>query len=98
MNQAAEQSGLFGGGTLGTVLLIVGMVLSVAVVSGLGFIARMNDRTGPCAHARFARQGSMTPAYPWPGADAAGIGGLRVAASCAPRRGPLGPGRHRRRL
>ena len=45
MNQTAEQTGLFGGGSLGTVLLIVGMVLSVAIVSGLGFIARMNDRS-----------------------------------------------------
>lgn len=43
--QAADQGGLFGGGSLGTVLLVVGMVLSVAVVSGLGFIARMNDRS-----------------------------------------------------
>lgn len=44
VQEAADQGGLFGGGSLGTVLLIVGMVLSVAVVSGLGFIARMNDR------------------------------------------------------
>ena len=52
MNQAAEQTGLFGGGSLGTVLLIVGMVLSVAVVSGLGFIARMNDRSSERKAAR----------------------------------------------
>jgi len=45
MNQAAQQSGIFDGGGLGTVLLIVGMVLAVAIVSGLGFIARMNDRS-----------------------------------------------------
>lgn len=54
MNQAAEQSGLFGGGSLGTVLLIVGMVLSVAIVSGLGFIARMNDRSAERKAARRA--------------------------------------------
>ena len=52
VNQAAEQTGLFGGGTLGTVLLIVGMVLSVAIVSGLGFIARMNDRSAERKAAR----------------------------------------------
>lgn len=52
VNQAAEQTGLFGGGTLGTVLLIVGMVLSVAIVSGLGFIARMNDRSAERKSAR----------------------------------------------
>ena len=45
MNQAAQQSGICDGGGLGTVLLIVGMVLAVAIVSGLGFIARMNDRS-----------------------------------------------------
>jgi hypothetical protein len=44
MNLAAQESGLFDGG-LGTVLMIVGMVLAVAIVSGLGFIARMNDRS-----------------------------------------------------
>lgn len=52
MNQAAQQSGLFDGGGLGTVLLIVGMVLSVAIVSGLGFIARMNDRSAERKAAR----------------------------------------------
>ena len=45
MNLAAQESGLFDGGSLGTVLMIVGMVLAVAIVSGLGFIARMNDRS-----------------------------------------------------
>ncbi|MFN8197556.1 MAG: hypothetical protein U0R72_04390 [Nakamurella multipartita] len=44
--QAAQDGGLFGDGFgVGTILLIAGMVLSVAVVSGLGFIARMNDRS-----------------------------------------------------
>jgi F0F1-type ATP synthase beta subunit len=43
--QAAQDSGLFGGSGVGTVLLIVGMIAAVAVVSGLGFIARMNDRS-----------------------------------------------------
>lgn len=50
--QAADQGGLFGGGSLGTVLLVVGMVLAVAVVSGLGFIARMNDRSAERKAAR----------------------------------------------
>lgn len=63
MNQAAQQSGLFGGGSVGTVLLIVGMVLSVAIVSGLGFIARMNDRS---ADRKAARR---------PGPDEASTGG-----------------------
>jgi len=45
MTQAAQESGLFGDGGFGTVLLIVGMIVAVAVVSGLGFIARMNDRS-----------------------------------------------------
>lgn len=52
MTYAAEQTGLFGGGSLGTVLLIIGMVLSVAIVSGLGFIARMNDRSAERKAAR----------------------------------------------
>ena len=52
MNQAAQQSGIFDGGGLGTVLLIVGMVLAVAIVSGLGFIARMNDRSAERKSAR----------------------------------------------
>ena len=44
--QAAQDGGLFGDGFgVGTILLIAGMVLSVAVVSGLGFIARTNDRS-----------------------------------------------------
>ena len=44
--QAAQDGGLFGDGFgVGTILLVAGMVLSVAVVSGLGFIARMNDRS-----------------------------------------------------
>lgn len=45
ITQAAQDGGLFGDGGLGTVLLIVGMIVAVAVVSGLGFIARMNDRS-----------------------------------------------------
>lgn len=52
MTYAAEQTGLFGGGSLGTVLLIIGMVLSVAIVSGLGFIARINDRSAERKAAR----------------------------------------------
>jgi len=58
MMQAAQDAGLFGDGFgLGTILLIVGMVVSVAVVSGLGFIARMNDRSADrkAAPARAAR-------------------------------------------
>ena len=39
-------SGLFEGGFgWGGVLLVVGMVLALAVVSGLGILARMRDRT-----------------------------------------------------
>lgn len=64
--QAADQGGLFGGGSVGTVLLIVGMVLSVAVVSGLGFIARMNDRS---AERKAARRVADEPG---PGDGAAG--------------------------
>lgn len=51
--QAAQDGGLFGDGFgVGTILLIAGMVLSVAVVSGLGFIARMNDRSAERRSAR----------------------------------------------
>jgi len=40
-------SGLFEGGFgWGGVLLVVGMVLALAVVSGLGILARMRDRAG----------------------------------------------------
>jgi len=53
IEQAAQGGGVFGDGFgFGTVLLIVGMVLSVAVVSGLGFIARMNDRSAERKSAR----------------------------------------------
>jgi len=38
-------SGLFEGGFgVGGVLLVVGMVLALAIVSGLGILARMRDR------------------------------------------------------
>lgn len=44
--QSAQDGGLFSDGFgAGTILLIAGMILAVAVVSGLGFIARMNDRS-----------------------------------------------------
>lgn len=60
---AADQGGLFGGGSLGTVLLVVGMVLAVTIVSGLGFIARMNDRSAERKAARRATDdpGSSDP-------------------------------------
>lgn len=45
ITQAAQDGGLFGDGGFGTVLLFVGMIVAVAIVSGLGFIARMNDRS-----------------------------------------------------
>lgn len=63
MTQAAQQPGLFDGGSVATVLLIVGMVLAVAIVSGLGFIARMNDRSA-------ARKADRRPAADRPGTDA----------------------------
>jgi len=46
-NEAASgSSGLFEDGFgLGGVLLVVGMVLALAVVSGLGILARLRDRT-----------------------------------------------------
>ena len=44
--QSAQDGGLFSDGFgVGTILMVVGMILAVAVVSGLGFIARMNDRS-----------------------------------------------------
>jgi len=59
ITQAAQDSGLFSDGLgVGGILLIVGMVVAVAVVSGLGFIARMNDRSAErkSAQARAARE------------------------------------------
>ncbi len=56
--QAAQGGGLFGDGGVGTVLLIVGMILAVAIVSGLGFIARMNDRS---AERRAGRDATPRP-------------------------------------
>ena len=49
----SEPSGLFEGGFgVGGVLLVIGMVLALAVVSGLGILARMRDRaTEQKAHA-----------------------------------------------
>jgi hypothetical protein len=44
--QSAQDGGLFSDGFgVGTILMVVGMILAVAAVSGLGFIARMNDRS-----------------------------------------------------
>ncbi len=47
-NEAASgSSGLFEGGFgWGGVLLVVGMVVALAVVSGLGILARIRDRAG----------------------------------------------------
>lgn len=67
MNLAAQESGLFDGGSPGTVLMIVGMVLAVAIVSGLGFIARMNDRSAE-------RKAKRRPGPDAPGPNA-GAGG-----------------------
>jgi hypothetical protein len=57
--QAAQDAGMFGDGGVGTVLLIVGMVVALAVVSGLGFIARMNDRS---KERKAAQAGAVEPA------------------------------------
>jgi hypothetical protein len=61
MNLATQDAGLFGSGSVGTILLIVGMVVAVAVVSGLGFIARMNDRN---AERRAAQARAPRPPAP----------------------------------
>ncbi len=63
-------SGLFVGGFgWGGVLLVMGMVLALAVVSGLGILARMRDRTAerraiPATNSAATRdsQRSETPA------------------------------------
>jgi len=45
VNEAASGSGLFEDGFgWGGILLVVGMVLALAVVSGLGILARIRDR------------------------------------------------------
>lgn len=50
--QAAQDTGMFGGGGFGTVLLVVGMIVALALVSGLGFIARLHDRSAEKKTAR----------------------------------------------
>ncbi len=67
--RAAQDGDLFADGGLGTVLLIVGMVVSVAVVSGLGFIARMNDRSAERKSARAREAATETEVPRSPGAD-----------------------------
>lgn len=77
MTSAAQDGGLFSDGLgAGGILLIVGMVLAVAVVSGLGFIARMNDRS---AERRSARERAQRA-----GTDAPEVDGARTDPSRPP--------------
>lgn len=62
MMQAAQETGFLGSGNAGTVLMIVGMIVAVAIVSGLGFIARMNDRSAERKAAR--REGTAVAGEP----------------------------------
>jgi hypothetical protein len=60
---ASGSSGLFEDGFgWGGVLLVVGMVVALAVVSGLGILARLRDRAGE--RKAFADRQSVPPRQP----------------------------------